>query len=254
VRLEAVEQRLSGVVRREVRVRGVHDQATGGRGVKERTVGERLRRHVREPVVECREPASERRKDRHLLGGVAGHDLAVLVVGRLAAHLGRERADVVSHEPVHRGHGIGIRRRVVRRDHLLARHAAVAGRIDAAEQLRVDVRVLLARIGPRGVHVLGHAVGHDASVRAVLGPLRDRVAEVLADDPLEGLHLARLIRAAEQMIERAILEHDHHDVVKGVLALRCRHFAPPSHRCVDPTDRPGPHSNTAPRTAIAPFG
>ena len=49
------------------------------------------------------------------------------------------------------------------------------------------------------VHVLGDAVGHDAAVRAVLGPLRDRVAQVLADNALEGLHLARLVQAAKQL-------------------------------------------------------
>ena len=131
VRVEPVEQRLGGVVHREVRVRGVDEQAGGGRGVKERPVGERLRRHVREPVVERRKAARERREHRHLLGRVAGHDLAVLVIGRLPAHLGGERADVVGHEPVHRGHLIGVGRRVVGRDHLLGRHAAVAGRVDA---------------------------------------------------------------------------------------------------------------------------
>ena len=80
----------------------VDDQAGGGPGVEERAVGERLRGHLREPVVEGREPARQRGEDWHLLGRVAGHDLAVLVIGRLAAHLGGERADVVGHEPVHR--------------------------------------------------------------------------------------------------------------------------------------------------------
>ena len=73
-----------------------------------------------------------RKKNRHLLGRVAGHDLAVLVIGRLPAHLGDEHADVVAREPVHLGHLIGVGRRVVRRDHPLAQHAAVAKGIDVA--------------------------------------------------------------------------------------------------------------------------
>jgi hypothetical protein len=87
-------------------------------------------------------------------------------------------------------------------------------------QLGIDVRVFLARIGIRGVHVLRHAIRHDAGVRAVLGPLRDRVAQVLADDPLEGLHLARLVQPAEQMVEGAILKHQHDHVVEAMLTVR----------------------------------
>ena len=61
------------------------------RGVKERTVGEGLRRHAGEPVVEGRETSGERGENRHLRGCVAGHDLAVLVKGRLPTDHGGER-------------------------------------------------------------------------------------------------------------------------------------------------------------------
>jgi hypothetical protein len=57
----------------------------------------------------------------------------------------------------------------------------------------------------------------------VLGPLGDRVAEVLADHPLERLHLTRLVQAPEQVVERAVLEHDHDDVVESVLRAWRRH-------------------------------
>jgi hypothetical protein len=254
VRVEPVEQRLGAVVHREVRVGGVDDQAAGGRGVKERAVGERLRRHLREPVIEGRKAASERREHRHLLGRVAGHDLAVLVIGRLAAHLRGERGDVVGHEPIHRRHLVGVGRRVEGRDHLLGRHAAVARRIDLAEQLRVDVRELLARIGIRGVHVLRDAVGHDAAVRAVLSPLRDRVAQLLADHALEGLDLARLIQPAEEVVERAVLEHHHDHVVKAVLTLRCGHSRSPFIAARTSTPVPIPNSNRCARGCHRPVG
>jgi hypothetical protein len=39
---------------------------------------------------------------------------------------------------------------------------------------------LLTRIGPGGVHGGRDAIGHDLAVRAVLGPARDRVAQLLA--------------------------------------------------------------------------
>jgi hypothetical protein len=99
-------------------------------------------------------------------------------------------------------------------------------RINVAEQLRVDVRVLLARIGIGSVYVLCDAVVNDTALGSVLGPLRDRVAQVLAEDTLEGLHLARLVQPAEQMVEGAILKHQHDHVVEAMLTVRCSPPAP----------------------------
>jgi hypothetical protein len=50
----------------------------------------------------------------------------------------------------------------------------------------------------------------------VLGPLGDRVAQVLADHALEGGDLTGLVEAAEQVVERAVLEEDQDHVVHGV--------------------------------------
>jgi hypothetical protein len=102
--LEAVEQGLGGVVGDERLRRGhVHHIAAGGGGVEEGPVGEGARGHLAEPMVKGGEPAGQGGQDRHLLGGVAGHELGVLLIGGLAGELGEERADVVGEEPVHGG-------------------------------------------------------------------------------------------------------------------------------------------------------
>jgi len=46
----------------------------------------------------------------------------------------------------------------------------------------------------------------DPAFRAVLGPGRNGVAEVLADDPFERLDVARPVEASEQIVERSVLE------------------------------------------------
>jgi hypothetical protein len=78
--------------------------------------------------------------------------------------------------------------------------------------------------GFRWRHVRCHPVRHDARVGAVLGPRRNRVAQVLVEHTLEGGHLARLVQAAEQVVERPVLEHHHNDVVQRVLGSE-RHRA-----------------------------
>jgi hypothetical protein len=192
--------------------------------VKERPVGERLRRHLAEPVVKGGEAAGERRGDRNLCRRVPGHDLRVLVVPRLAAHLGGERADVVGDEAVHRRTLARVWRRVVGHDHLPGQEAPVGRRVDTPEQLGVDVRVLLARVRARRVHGRRDAVLHDtAAVTAVSRPVRDRVAEVLPGDALERRHLARLVQPAEQVVEGSVLEHDHDYVIESVSAVRTGH-------------------------------
>jgi hypothetical protein len=156
---------------------------------------------------------------------VARHDLRVLLSRGRPALLGRERADVIGHEPVH-GRPLGlIGRRVVRGDDVRGHHPAVGGRVDQPEQLGVDVLVLLAGIGRRGVHV-GRDPVRDRPGRPgdrVHGPVRDRIGQVQAGDALEGRDFARLVQAAEQVVERAVLEHDHDDVIEGVARVGARH-------------------------------
>jgi hypothetical protein len=69
-----------------------------------------------------------------------------------------------------------------------------------SEELSVDVGQLLTRIGPRGVHRGRDAVRHFLPVCAVLRPRRDRVAQLLAGDALERVHLTGLIQPAEKVV------------------------------------------------------
>jgi hypothetical protein len=86
------------------------------------------------------------RGDRYLRRRMARHDLGVLIGGGRPAHLGGEGADVVGDEPVHGGPLTLVFRRVIGGGDVLERHPAVGGRIDEAEELGVDVRILLAGI------------------------------------------------------------------------------------------------------------
>jgi hypothetical protein len=112
---------------------------------------------------------------------------------------------------------------VVWSGHLLGQRAAVGGRVDDAEQLRVDVLVLLARVRVGRVHVLRHPVRHVPLVGTVLRPLRDRVGELFAEDPLEGLDLPRLVQAPQKVVEGTVLEHDHDDVVERAIPVSSVH-------------------------------
>jgi len=86
--------------------------------------------------------------------------------------------------------------------------------VDDPVELGVDVLMFLAWIRARRVHVRCDAVGHDRAARALVGhPGRDGIAEVLPGHALEERHLARLVESAEQVVERAVLEHQDHDVV-----------------------------------------
>ena len=192
VLLEPFEDRLGVVLRQPLLRRRVHDEPRRGRRRPEGAVHERLRRHLREPVIEDAELTREPVQYRELLRGEPGHDLRVLLVGRLAAQLAGERADVVDDEPVHRRCRARLRR-IPRRGHVLADLAAVV-LVEDAEQLRVRVVPLLARVRVRGVQVRRDRVRHDLSLGAVLGPVRDRVAQLLPEHALEGLAVAGAVQ------------------------------------------------------------
>jgi hypothetical protein len=106
--------------------------------------------------------------------------------------------------------------------------STVARRIDGPEDLSVDVLVLLARVRVRRVHVLCDPVRNRTPVGAVLRPFGNRVAEILADDPLKRLHLPGLVELPEQIVERSVLEHDHDDMVERNSAVRRGHGALPA--------------------------
>jgi hypothetical protein len=134
--------------------------------------------------------------------------------------LSGQRAYVVGDEAVHRRQ-LAWFWSVVGRGDLLAELEPVLLAEDV-EQLGVGVRVFLPGVGAGAVHVAGHRVRHHLAVGAVLGPLRDRVGEVLAGHAVEGLAVSRPVQAAEHVIKRPVLEHHHDHVIERVLpALTC---------------------------------
>ncbi len=224
VRLEAVEQRLGGVLPCPLHRRFVRHEARGGPCRPERAVHERLRGDLGEPVVEHAEGPGDPVEHRHLLGRVAGHDLRVLLIGGLAADLAGERADVVGDEALHARLG-ACRRDVPRgRDGLADLEAVVL--FEDVVELRVRVVVLLARVGVRGVHIGRDGVGDRLALGAVLGPLRDRVGEVLADHALEALPVLGPVQVAEHVVEGAVLKQDEDDMVHRVRAIMAHRASP----------------------------
>jgi hypothetical protein len=60
----------------------------------------------------------------------------------------------------------------------------------------------------------------------VLGPVRDRVAQLLAGHALEGGYLPGLVQPTQQVVERAVLEHDHNHMIKRVVPALTLHLGP----------------------------
>lgn len=130
--------------------------------------------------------------------------------------------DVVGEEARHR------RRRpvpggVVRRGDLVVEQVCVRRRVDRAEQLRVDVRVLLARVRIGQAH---DPVGvSPVDVRVDDGAVRGRVAVRPERQPLERLAVREgvlRVQIAEQIVEGAVLAHHHDDVVEARCAARAQ--------------------------------
>ena len=190
----------------------------------ERSVHERLRGHLAKPVVKHAEALREAAHDRHLLRRVAGHDLCVLLVGRLPAHLRREDADVVGHEAVHARHGAGRWRVPGHADSLADLETVLL--FEAAEQLDIGVEVLLARVGVRSIHIRRDRIRDRLSLGAVLGPPRDRVAQTLPDHALENLALPRPIKMPQEVVQRPVLEQHHNHMVHRVRTINAHRAAP----------------------------
>ena len=112
-----------------------------------------------------------------------------------------------------------VRRRVVGSHHLVGVLESVDV-VEDVEELGVGVGILLAGVGVRGIHPDGDAVRHRASHRAVLGPVRHRIAEVLADHSLERLDFPGGVEAPEQIVERTVLEEHQHHVVHRIRSYR----------------------------------
>jgi hypothetical protein len=86
----------------------------------------------------------------------------------------------------------------------------------------IDVRVFLARVRVRRVHIRRYAVGHELAGGSILGPLGDRILEILANHTFKRLDLARLVEPPQQMIEGAVLEHDYDDMIECFLPIGYR--------------------------------
>jgi len=90
------------------------------------------------------------------------------------------------------------------------------GLVQDVEQLGICVLVLLARVRVGRVHIVGDGVGDDPALCSVLGPRRDGVAQVLADHASKEGTSPGWVEAAEQVVERAVLEQDQDHVVHGI--------------------------------------
>ncbi len=217
MRLEAIEQRLGGVLSRPLEHGRVGHEPRGGPGRPERAVHERLGRDLAEPVIEHAKRPRDPVEHRHLRGRVAGHDLRVLLIRRLAADFAGERVDVVGHEPVHGRLGSG-RRNIPRRGHRLADLEAVV-LVQRVVELGVGVEVLLTGVRVRRVHVRRDRVRDGLALSAVLGPVGNRVAEVLADHALERLVVLRPVQVTQQVVERPVLEQHQHHMVHAMTSI-----------------------------------
>jgi hypothetical protein len=195
--------------------------------VVEGPVGEGLGGHLAEPVVEGREPLGDGRDHRDLLGGVAGHDLGVLVIARQAAHLAAEGVHIIEDETVHRRRTARVVRGVERRLHRLIGQEPVVFWCHRPEQLGVGVGVLLARVGVGRVHRGRHVHRHHAPL-GVWRVARDGVRQVAAGHALEGRDLTRVVQITQQVVEGPVLEHHRHHVVEPVRAVVSSHHQPPS--------------------------
>src|SRR6476659_313575 len=74
-----------------------------------------------------------------------------------------------------------------------------------------------------GIHVGGHRVGDDAASVAVLGPVGDRVGQVLADDPVEVLAVCGAVQVTENIVQGTVLEQHYYNVIQGVGSIPCGH-------------------------------
>ena len=221
VGFQPFKNRLGVVLREPFPQRTVHDRTRRGSGSPERAVHKRLRWNLAEPMVEDAEVPGETVQHWELFWGVPSHDVGVLVVSGLATDLSSERRDVVGHEPIHR-RGCTRSRSIPRRRGCFSDLEPVLV-VDDVEQLGVGVEVLLARVRIRRVHIGGDRIRNIPSVSAVLGPVGDRVAQVLADYPLKVLAVLRAVEVSEDIVERAVLEEHQHDVVEGVGRVKRRH-------------------------------
>ena len=218
---QAIEDRRREVGFDPLLIRHVEDVARRGRRVEERAVADRLRRHRAEPGVVNGERLRQRRQHRQLLRREGIHDDAVLVERRNAFLQLNERVAVIPNEALHRRRR-ARRGRVVGRLHFRRRLELVRGRIDEAEELGVDARVRFARIRVRVLHI---GVGPRARARGdrrvtVVDERGHGIGEGAVGEPVEAL--AGGVDVAQQVVERAVLEHHHHQVIEA----RHRVFGP----------------------------
>src|SRR5207342_2554950 len=120
----------------------------------------------------------------------------------LATDLAGEGRDVVGDKPIHRRYRPQWRR-IPGRCHGFADLEPVV-LVEGVVELGVGVVILLTRVRVRRVHVGGDRVRHNLGIGAVLRPLRNRVAQVLADDPVEVLTVLGAVEVPEHIVEGAV--------------------------------------------------
>ena len=173
------------------------------------------------PRVEHSELARELGQHGKLLRRESAHDVADL--SRLGLRAAAEFADVVlvvADEPRHRRRGPG-RRGVERCRHRPDAHGGVPGRLHAVEQLRVDVRELLAGVRVRATHQLvRRTVVHVRGDALAVGGRVGVVAERETVEALSGREGLGGVQPAEHVVEGAVLAHEDHDVVEPGCASR----------------------------------
>ena len=99
--------------------------------------------------------------------GKALHNDAVGVVGRGVAEGPLQGLEIIADKAVHRSTGREGLGRIKGRDHRLHGLGAVVGGQRGAIELRIDIRVLFARIRPGMVHDGPAPYRHHASMRLI---------------------------------------------------------------------------------------
>ena len=219
----------------------VHVALAGARAG-ERAVGQRLGRHRGEPVVADRVAGGEGGEHGQRLRGEAAHDVArhrARHYRPLVGGLPADRVGEVGDEAAHRGDG-----------------AARRGG-GGSPELRVGRLVALAWVGAR--HEVGVRGGRGDLVDADLVAVAVR-AGLGAGQALERLagrrDVARAgVQVAEHVVERAVLQHQDHDVAhRGEVAVRQSSLAVPPRNAGPGATRPCARRSAPPWRPACPGG
>ncbi len=186
--------------------------------MEEGAVAEGLGGHSRVPMVEHGELGGEGGEHREHLRRERAHDVPRFVQARLLpVAQSAEVDDVVLEETGHR-RLLAVGGGVEGRGHLVDEQVGVGLRIDRAEDLRVDVRVLLTRVRIGEAHNAVRVAPVD--VRLHHRAVRGGVAVGAECETFEGLarrqRLGR-VEVAEEVVKGAVLAHHYDHVIEAGL-------------------------------------